>query len=96
MSVSAYRIVDRYELTCPACQGMGCVNCRQGLVPVYVLVAPGGTTWCRVRGHHVFGHAERAEDAHQLPHVAWCQRCDWQQIHTDVPEAYDLVVEHIA
>lgn len=94
--VSAYQIVERYEVTCPLCDGRGCLTCRQGLVPVYVLVTGSGGARCRILGHHSIGRTTRVTDGRRLPQVAWCSRCEWQQVHTDVPEAYDLGAEQIA
>jgi hypothetical protein len=95
MDVS-YQVVERYELTCPACQGGGCVACRQGLVPVYVITKGHSKAMCGILGHHMIGHTERAETMQDLPRIAWCTRCEKQQIHTDVPEAYDLEDRHTA
>jgi len=96
MARNTYEILDRYELTCPACQGAGCVNCRNGSVPVYTLVSGRQGVRCALAGHKILGKTFRPRNARELPHVAWCQRCSWQQIHTDVPEAYDLESEHCA
>jgi hypothetical protein len=97
MASDHYEILDRYELTCPACQGDGCVNCRNGFIPVYTLVIGHAGVRCAISGHHkTLGKAFRATNARDLPHVAWCLRCSWQQVHTDVPEAYDLEAEHTA
>jgi hypothetical protein len=97
MARNTYEIADRYELTCPACRGAGCPNCRRnGSVPVYTLVIGHGSWRCSLLGHDMVGDPFRAEDVHQLPRVAWCLHCTWQQVHTDVPEAYDLEAEHTA
>ena len=96
MARNSYEVYDRYELTCPACQGIGCVNCRNGFIPVYTLVIGHSKMRCTVVGHRMLGKTERPEDAKDLPRVAWCSRCQWQQVHTDVPEAYDLEAEHTA
>jgi hypothetical protein len=96
MARSSYEILDRYELPCPACQGIGCVNCRNGSVPVYTLVSGRSKVRCNAFGHVMLGKTERPTNARDLPQVAWCSRCQWQQVHTDVPEAYDLEAEHTA
>jgi hypothetical protein len=97
MARNSYEVMDRYELPCPACQGSGCVNCRNGSVPVYTLRRGHGGWRCTVGGRHqTLGKTERPDDCKDLPRVAWCRRCTWEQIHTDVPEAYDLEAKHSA
>jgi hypothetical protein len=94
MARNRYEIFDRYELPCPACEGDGCLNCRQGFVPVYTLVIGHTGMRCSVTGHHLLlGKTLRPTTIAELPRVAWCRRCTWQQVHTDVPEAYDLESE---
>ena len=89
--VPPYRIHERYEVPCLICKGTGCLNCHySGIEPVYVIVRDGKfNLLCFVFNHKVLGHTERAVQASDLPRVAWCARCDWQQVHTDTPEAYD-------
>lgn len=89
-----YRVLGITEVTCDHCLGvgLGCVFCHGGAVPVFTLGSGYEVRKCRRKGHLMNGHAEPIESLDQLPLVAWCSRrgCSFQQIQTDVPQAYDL------
>jgi len=85
-----YELKERYTVACLHCDGIGCRSCRGGEVPVYVLEMNEPGRRCRKRGHILFGNPAHVERENQLPKVVWCQRCEWRQIQTDVPEAYSV------